>query len=95
MLVWDSEDIECAFYVFALPDDWLPWFALDLPLPGRMVGCDDDEPRYLAISVVPMGWLSAVGICQAFPRSLIAYSKVPKNRELRKGRCRWSISNVS
>ena len=33
-----------------------------------------------------MGWLSAVGVCQAFLRSLVAYSKVPKDKELRKGR---------
>ena len=26
VLVWDSEDIQCAFYVFNLPDAWPPWF---------------------------------------------------------------------
>ena len=86
VLVWDSEDIQCAFYVFSLPDDWLPWFVLDMPLPGSLFGLDDDEPRYLAVCVVPMGWMSAVGVCQAFLRRLVMLSKVPAISELRKDR---------
>ena len=51
-----------------------------------MVGCDGDELRYLAVSVVPMGWLSAVGVCQACLRRLVESSGVPPDKELRKDR---------
>ncbi len=91
LLVWSSEDISCAFYVFGLPNAWLPWFALGKPLPGTMVGHSDDELRYLAVSVVPMGWLSAVGVCQAFLRRLVTLTRplgggLPVDREVRKDR---------
>jgi len=86
VLVWNSEDIQCAFYVFQLPDEWLPWFALDYPLPGHLVGLSGDEPYHLAACVVPMGWLSAVGVCQAFLRKLVQEAGVPGSKELRKDR---------
>ena len=64
MLVWGPGEIQCAFYVFSLPNDWLPWFALDYPFLGRWLGLDDDEPQHVVACVVLMGWLSAVGVAK-------------------------------
>ena len=88
-LVWGSEDISCAFYVFSLPKAWAPWFVLDWPLPPRLWGGPEDAaPQYLALSVIPMGWLSAVGICQHVLRCLNQKPGVslPGELELRKDR---------
>ncbi len=62
IFAWASHDISCAFYVFELPGEWWHWFALDWPLPPELRGGSDTEPKYLCVAVIPMGWLSAVGI---------------------------------
>jgi len=91
ILIWSSEDINCAFYVFKIPPAWLPWFALGWPISGRKLGLDTDELRYLALRVIPMGWLSAVGICQKLLRTLVMREQpggagLPTSAELRKDR---------
>ena len=70
IVIWASDDISCAFYIFALPDAWQPYFVLGEPLsPSLWGGESSEETEYLALRVVPMGWLSAVGIVQAALRS--------------------------
>ena len=91
VLIWSSEDINCAFYVFRIPRAWHQWFALGWPLPGRLLGEDTDELRYLALGVIPMGWLSAVGICQKLLRTLVLRpmpggAGLPTESEVRKDR---------
>jgi len=91
ILIWSSEDINCAFYVFKVPRAWQAWFALGWPISGRLLGEDTDELRYLALGVIPMGWLSAVGICQKLLRTLAMRAQpggagLPVEAELRKDR---------
>ena len=57
----------------AVPSAWL-----NLPGPSRGAG--------LAVRVIPMGWLSAVGICQYLPRRLLLLAQLPPHLELRKDR---------
>jgi len=91
ILTWSSEDINCAFYVFRIPPGWNPWFALGWPIPGRLLGLDTDEELYLSLSVIPMGWCSAVGICQKLLRTLVMRTQprgggLPAESEVRKDR---------
>ena len=58
-------DMACAFYLFALPDVWLPWFCLNFDLSGRDLGLPTDDRYTIACCTLPMGWKSAVGICNA------------------------------
>ena len=91
ILTWSSEDINCAFYVFRIPAVWNPWFALGWPISGRLLGLDTDEELYLSLAVIPMGWCSAVGICQKLLRTLVMRTQplgggLPAESEVRKDR---------
>eukprot|EP00971_Amphidinium_carterae_P167159 3312114-Amphidinium_carterae.1 len=75
-LVMSFEDLKGAFYLLQVPAGWSKWFAfnirftldeLSLPSEGR----DPHEPLYLAATVIPMGWLNAVGIVQGLHRELL------------------------
>ena len=88
---WTSEDVKCAFYVFTLPAAWRKYFALAWPLPGKLLGLDNDKEYYLGLNVIPMGWLSAVGICQHLLRQKLlcpspAGAGLPRQSEMRKDR---------
>ena len=90
-LAWSAEDIQCAFYIFRLPPVWMPWFALGKPLNGAALGLDPTRTFHLALQVIPMGWLSAVGCCQMCLRRLITgdiplSAGLPLSHELRKDR---------
>ena len=94
----------CAFCLFRLPSQWCPYFGIGLPvklsdLKGNpearrrslTMAKDNDssETGYLCLQVLPMGWLSAVGIMQAVHRRLLGSqlehgAGLPENREIRK-----------
>jgi len=89
-LVWSSEDMRCCFYIFNLPPAWLPYYILEKRIEGSGLGRPGEMLR-LAVNVLPMGWLSAVGVCQSLHRELlIARSPggagLPPGAELRKDR---------
>ena len=91
VMIWGSEDISCAFYVFQIPEAWSRWFVLDWPLCPSLWGDPPGEPEYLALAVIPMGWTSAVGICEHILRRLNLLLPpggvgLPGDRELRKDR---------
>ena len=54
-LVWASEDISCAFYIFSFPESWLPYFALDWPFKACDVGLPGNEEIHLAFCSLPIG----------------------------------------
>ena len=88
VLLWDAEDMRCAFYVFLLPEAWWPYFALEKPVPGHVVG-SKEEWVYLTVKVLPMGWLSAVGVCQYLHRQMLVAppplgAGLPMTAELRR-----------
>ena len=67
-LVWSSEDMRCCFYIFNLPPRWLPYFILEKQIEGSGLGRPGEMLR-LAVNVLPMGWLSAVGSAKAVTAS--------------------------
>eukprot|EP00972_Heterocapsa_arctica_P096243 14199636-Heterocapsa_arctica.AAC.1 len=68
-MMLSGEDMQGCFHVFRLPAVWRKWFALTKPIhrpgPGGHL-----ETVWLTVAVVPMGWLSAVGIVQHIHRRL-------------------------
>ena len=87
-LAWSSEDMKCCFYIFELPRCWIPYFVLGRMVDGALCGCPGRKV-HLAVRVLPMGWLSAVGICQSLHREILLRSRpggaaLPRAMELRK-----------
>ena len=69
-LIWSSDDQKGAFYVFTLPDCWLPFMAFQWPVQGSVLGHPEWGLTYVACSVIPMGWCSAVSLFQHIHRRL-------------------------
>ena len=85
-LLLDSEDLQSAFNLFAMPDAWLGLFAYSKKVDGAAFGMKPGTMVRPALSVVPMGWHSAVGLVQEAVRCLVfEKSKVPKTRSIEKG----------
>eukprot|EP00972_Heterocapsa_arctica_P052018 7653761-Heterocapsa_arctica.AAC.1 len=68
-MLLSGEDMQGCFHVFRLPAVWRKWFALSKPIHRRGDGGVLQEV-WLTVGVVPMGWLSAVGIVQHIHRRL-------------------------
>eukprot|EP00971_Amphidinium_carterae_P242859 4822154-Amphidinium_carterae.1 len=79
-LVWSSEDIKCAFYIFRMPQAWRKHMVLSQPI---WLG---SRRRYLASAVLPMGWCFAVSVCQRVHRNFVRQCGLPGRCELRKGK---------
>ena len=85
-LLLDSEDLQSAFNLFAMPDEWLGLFAYSKKVDGAAFGLEPGKMVRPALSVVPMGWHSAVGLVQEAVRNLVfERSKVPRSRSIEKG----------
>lgn len=91
VLLWNSEDIKCMFYIFRSPKCWQKYLVFSDLLDGAWFGLEKGIMYHLASRVPPMGWLSAVGICQHIHRRLLLRDKprgaqLPAALELRKDR---------
>lgn len=84
-VIVDSEDLQSAFNLFEMPPGWRGLFCYEKKVPGSCLGLGTDEPTYVALKTVPMGWLSAVGIVQAAIRHLaFKEAGLPLTQELQK-----------
>eukprot|EP00435_Cladocopium_sp_Y103_P044009 s914_g12.t1 len=70
-LYLESEDLQSAFNLFSVPDSWLGFFSYSKKVDGAALGLTPGVPARPALSVVPMGWHSAVGIVQQAVRDLV------------------------
>lgn len=70
VLLRSTSDRACYFYIWRLPDAWLPFMTFCDPVPGWMVGRPDLAEAYLASCTVAMGWRLAVGIAQHLHRNM-------------------------
>ena len=66
----DGEDIKSCFYIFGLPEAWSKWLCVG---PKIFLTCEDGKCRetFVGAAVIPMGWLSAVGVVQSLHRRII------------------------
>ena len=70
VLYLDSEDLQSAFDLFSVPDNWLGFFSYSKKVDGKAFGLPAGKMVRPALAVVPMGWHSAVGIVQEAVRNL-------------------------
>ena len=84
-IVVDSEDMTSAFNLFRMPEGWRGLFVYEKTVPAHCLGLPGDEPSYVALRTVPMGWISAVGVVQAAIRHLaFKIAKLPAQAEIQK-----------
>ena len=84
-VVIDSEDMASAFNLFEMPLGWRGLFVYEKQVPAHILGLEGDQPTYVALRTVPMGWLSAVGIVQEAIRYLaFTVAKLPPSGEIPK-----------
>ena len=84
-----GDDLTAAFYLFQLPPTWHPLFAFERPCRhcDLFEGSVDTSQVWLAATVMPMGWLSAVGILQHAHRQLavkLGRDRLPAQAEIRR-----------
>ena len=65
-----GDDLVSSFYLFKLPDSWLPYLTFEKEISWRALGIDREGSTFLAASVLPMGFSSSVGIMQHVHRRL-------------------------
>jgi hypothetical protein len=63
------------------------YLTLSKPVRGRVLGLKHNDWTWLTMNVVPMGWLSAVGVIQYLHRQLaLRVAGLPRQLELRRDR---------
>ena len=90
MLV-SGDDLVCSFYLFSLPECWAPYFTLAKPVSRASLFGSGDGMVWLSVKVLPMGWLSAVGVMQHAHRAILRWQQpmgaaLEAGREVRKDR---------
>ena len=73
VLLISGDDIVCSFYLFELPASWSPFFAFGRPVPRRVLHGAGEDPVWVSMNVLPMGWLSAVGLMQHAHRNIMLW----------------------
>ena len=89
MIKISGDDLTAAFYLFQLPPTWHPLFAFERPCRrcDLFEGSVDTSQVWLAATVMPMGWLSAVGILQHAHRQLavkLGRDRLPAKAEIQR-----------
>ena len=83
-LEMNQSDMSSAFYLFKLPAIWKRYLSFNLVVKPDEVGCSGSELLALACTVIPMGWLSSVGIMQEISENILkAHQLDPRNQVVR------------
>ena len=77
-------DMSAAFYLFSLPEQWLPLMTFNSSFERQELGLRGSGRVVPACRVLPMGWSSSVGLMQMASRELLLRSKGEWEGELRK-----------
>ena len=81
----DSEDLTSCFNLFALPHEWGGLLAFSKQVKSSVFGGSPDSMSWVAMSVVPMGWLNSVSLMQTVVRNLVfGLSRIPFSSEISK-----------
>ena len=84
LVLMNQADMQSAFYLFAIPKQWYPYFCLNFSVNGAQLGLDANKIYRPTIKVLPMGWSSSVGIMQQVSREILLSHGLPPELELRK-----------
>ncbi len=60
VLIWSGDDQKGAFFVWSLPEAWLPFMTICKPVTGHRVGRPDLALAFLSLCGIPMGWVLEV-----------------------------------
>eukprot|EP00438_Fugacium_kawagutii_P004694 Skav217774 [mRNA] locus=scaffold1782:124:5579:+ [translate_table: standard] len=74
-LLISGDDLTAAFYLFKLPPAWSEYLVLRKPIPWDALEPGKPGETYLGLSVLPMGWNSAVAVMQSAHRQLALRSE--------------------
>ncbi|CAK0897760.1 unnamed protein product [Prorocentrum cordatum] len=66
-LLWSGDDQTSAFFMYRIPEPWLAYTTAYTPVPSRILGTNAGEV-WLAMTVLPRGWLYSVPIFQSIHR---------------------------
>lgn len=84
-LYLDSEDLQSAVNLFSMPDSWLPYLSYSKKVDSAAFGMPPGTQVRPALSVVPMGWHSAVALVQEAVRTLVfERAKIPRQYSIEK-----------
>ena len=83
-ITMNQADMASAFYLFAVPEAWRPFFCLNFLVNGAKINKDPAKMFRPAIRVLPMGWASSVGIMQQVSREILLQNGLPPELEFRK-----------
>ena len=83
-VIMNQGDMASAFYLFAVPPAWYPFFCLNYRINGKEINRDPEQFFRPAIRVLPMGWSSSVGVMQQVSREILLAGGLPPNLEVRK-----------
>ena len=83
-VVMNQADMQSAFYLFAIPSQWYPFFCLNFTVKGSEIGKEPHMVYRPAIKVLPMGWSSSVGVMQQISGEILLSHGLPPELELRK-----------
>ena len=70
MITISGDDLVSSFYLFRMPEAWLPYLAFERPVAWKDLGVDKEGSTFLGAAVLPMGFNSSVGIMQHIHRRL-------------------------
>eukprot|EP00435_Cladocopium_sp_Y103_P009201 s976_g2.t1 len=79
-----QSDMASAFYLFAIPEEWYPFFCLNFVTSGSSIGRPLGGRYRPAIKVLPMGWASSVGVMQQISREILLCNGLPPELEFKK-----------
>eukprot|EP00438_Fugacium_kawagutii_P013115 Skav209586 [mRNA] locus=scaffold1607:39438:42899:+ [translate_table: standard] len=86
-LYLESEDLQSAFNLFKAPRQWRPFFAYSKKVDGWAFDLAPGTMVRPALSVIPMGWHSAVALVQEAVRDLVfRRAGVPRNLSVEKNK---------
>eukprot|EP00438_Fugacium_kawagutii_P015911 Skav211119 [mRNA] locus=scaffold2659:123518:130322:- [translate_table: standard] len=86
-LYLESEDLQSAFNLFSIPEKWYGFFAYSKKVDQSAFGLPAGKMVRPCLSVIPMGWHSAVALVQEAVRDLVFNrAGVPRHLSAEKGK---------
>eukprot|EP00438_Fugacium_kawagutii_P035175 Skav225826 [mRNA] locus=scaffold2516:55037:59475:- [translate_table: standard] len=86
-LYLESEDLQSAFNLFSIPEKWYGYFSYSKKVDQSAFGLPAGKMIRPCLSVVPMGWHSAVALVQEAVRDLVFNrAGVPRSLSTEKGK---------
>ena len=81
-----QSDMSSAFYLFALPPQWRPFFCFAISTDGGQIGREEGKTYDLCCSCLPMGWHSSVALMQEISAQVLITAHLPVAYQLSRNR---------